>query len=168
MKCKECGREPMNPDANFCDYCGTPFRQFGAGGWSKPMEEIPKDKSDVYESFDNFGNGTQNPNLRQDGYASNGQNRTNQMPGNNGEKPVTVLTFIIPFLLLFIPGIGFFATIGLMIYWLVSNRSGKIRKSYAKAVLVILAVFFFLAMFEVYQMIQDGTLEQMMQEMGLY
>lgn len=23
MQCTACGREPMNPNANYCDYCGT-------------------------------------------------------------------------------------------------------------------------------------------------
>lgn len=26
MQCTTCGRESMNPDANYCDYCGTPLR----------------------------------------------------------------------------------------------------------------------------------------------
>lgn len=27
MKCKNCGREPNNNEANFCDYCGDAFRE---------------------------------------------------------------------------------------------------------------------------------------------
>ena len=29
MRCEVCGREAMNPEANYCDYCGTSFREAG-------------------------------------------------------------------------------------------------------------------------------------------
>lgn len=29
MRCEVCGREAMNPEANYCDYCGTSFRESG-------------------------------------------------------------------------------------------------------------------------------------------
>lgn len=167
MKCKECGREPMNPEANFCDYCGSSFRQFGANGWSEAKEEIPKAKNDAFSAFSGPESGNDGSYGQRGGYPQYGQRPGNQNLGNGEEKPVTALTFLLPFLLLLIPGIGFFATIGFMIFWLVSSQSGKIRKAYAKAVLVILAVFFFLAMLEVYRMLQDGTFNQLLQEMGL-
>ena len=27
MKCNVCGRHTQNEEANFCDYCGSPFRE---------------------------------------------------------------------------------------------------------------------------------------------
>ena len=53
MKCTMCGREITNPDANYCDYCGTSVR---AGGYweAEPEKTVPvseEPKSDMISTW---------------------------------------------------------------------------------------------------------------------
>lgn len=44
MRCEMCGREAMNPEANYCDYCGTSFRETGFRAEVKQEREEPEKK----------------------------------------------------------------------------------------------------------------------------
>jgi len=45
MRCEVCGREAMNPEANYCDYCGTSFREAGFRAEIKKEQEAPGQKT---------------------------------------------------------------------------------------------------------------------------
>ncbi len=44
MRCEVCGREAMNPEANYCDYCGNSFREAGFQAEVKRQQEEPEKK----------------------------------------------------------------------------------------------------------------------------
>lgn len=45
MRCEVCGREAMNPEANYCDYCGTSFREAGFQAEVKREQADPEKKT---------------------------------------------------------------------------------------------------------------------------
>lgn len=47
MRCEMCGREAMNSEANYCDYCGTSFREDGFRAEIKKEQTEPEKKETV-------------------------------------------------------------------------------------------------------------------------
>lgn len=133
MRCTVCGREAMNPEANYCDYCGSSFREYGKEGWRSSDAEGKR-----YETNTETG----------DGYSAFGTNTyrgdtvkkelVNQGMGDN--KAITIWTFLGVFFLPFVPGIGVIVWIVLLLYWAVNSQVDDARKNFARAYLIYMAV----------------------------
>lgn len=133
MRCTVCGREAMNPEANYCDYCGSPFRKYGQEGWGNSEAE-----SNRYET--NAGTN--------DGYSAFGtdtyhRDTTPKEPVNQGmgdNKKITIWTFLGAFFLPLVPWVGAIAWIVLLLYWSVNSQVDDVRKNFARAYLIYMAV----------------------------
>lgn len=102
MQCTMCGREINNPDANYCEYCGT------AVG-TEVYREVQKEpqKTSVYEPK---------------------------------EDRVSTWLLLGVMCLMFVPVVGFFAHIGILLYWAFAASIEDSRKSFARAILIYEAV----------------------------
>ncbi len=102
MQCTMCGREITNPNANYCDYCGTSVRE------AEYREVQP------------------------------------QQPAKATEEPkadrVSTWLFLGVMCLMFVPVVGFFAHIGVLLYWAFAASITDSRKSFARAILIYEAV----------------------------
>lgn len=123
MRCTVCGREAMNPEANFCDYCGSSFREMKENGAYEP------DRTNTEEGgYSAFGTGT----YREPGTV---ERRT----GEQG-KPVSTWTYLGAFLLPLVPGVGALAFLVLLFYWAFAANVDKARKGFGRAYLIYLGL----------------------------
>ena len=102
MQCSMCGREITNPEANYCDYCGTAVRE------AEYREVVPEQPAKTAEA-------------PKEGKVSTG-------------------LFLGVMCLMFVPLIGFFAHIGILLYWAFATSINDSRKSFARAILIYEAV----------------------------
>ncbi len=110
MRCEVCGREAMNPEANYCDYCGTSFREAGF------QAEVKREQA-----------------------ASESKTAT-----TGGQVPM--VWFLGVMCLPFVPMVGAFAYLGVLLYWGFSNNINDSRKSFARATLIFTVAILMLLM----------------------
>lgn len=125
MRCMVCGREAMNPEANFCDYCGSSFREAKQSGVYET--EIKNDGTEE-GGYSAFGTGT---------YREQG---TMEQRSNEQGKPVSIWTYLGAFLLPLVPGVGALAFLVLLFYWAFAANVDKARKNFGRAYLIYLGL----------------------------
>lgn len=133
MRCTVCGREAMNPEANYCDYCGSPFRKYGQEGWGTSEAESNRYETNAGtdDGYSAFGTDT----YRRD---TAPKESVNQGMGDN--KKITIWTFLGAFFLPLVPWFGAIAWIVLLLYWSVNSQVDDVRKNFARAYLIYMAV----------------------------
>ena len=102
MKCAMCGREILNQDANYCDYCGTALRD---AAYREVRTEQPVKSTEAPK-----------------------------------EDRVSTWLFLGVMGLMFVPLVGFFAHIGILLYWAFASNGTDSRKSFGRAILIYEAV----------------------------
>jgi len=125
MKCNVCGRHTQNEEANFCDYCGSPFREH-----MQAFYDIQKERY------------AQEQNMYSERTAPNVQHNMQQE-----SKPVSFLDFLVSYGLFFIPFAGWLIFIIMLFIWAFSNSTPPSKKNWARATLIfvgVLAVFMIL------------------------
>ena len=153
MRCTVCGREAMNPEANFCDYCGSSFRQ--------NREEARNQGANTQEN----GSWSAFETLAQERVEL--QNRT-VVPANGvNEKPVTLWTFLGVFLLIFLPYVGMYAFLGLLLCWSFAPGITGVRKTFARALLIFSAIMMVFMVLCVSVMLESGMFDSILQQMGI-
>lgn len=154
MRCRECGREAMNPEANFCDYCGSSFRQYGEA----LRTEEKTQESGGYSAF-----GTA------EGYRGEESSRYGSAGSatESDAKPVTIWTFLGVMMIIFVPYIGFYAFLGILLYWGFSSAVDGVRKTFARAMLVFAVLMLILMVFSLSVMMQSGAFDSILQQMGI-
>ncbi|MBQ9767683.1 MAG: hypothetical protein IJW37_06240 [Lachnospiraceae bacterium] len=134
MRCAVCGREAMNPEANYCDYCGSSFRKYGQEGWSnQTTTKVGNNESGVSDSgYSAFGMSEyREPSQEKQGLGS--------VPA--GEyKPVTTWTYLGVLLLPMVPWVGTIAWLVVMCYWAFSSNVDAARKHFARAYMIFMGI----------------------------
>jgi len=119
MVCKACGRDTVNENANFCEYCGTSFRA-----------NISIGQEDNY-----LGAKVQ-------------QQGTQEIGSEENEKPISVGNWLGTMVLPFIPIIGIFIYIVMLFVWSFGSDTPKSKKNWARVSLimgiVVIVMFIFL------------------------
>ncbi len=160
MVCRACGRIIANEKANFCEYCGTSVdgREEGYSGGSQSYSNNQSyDKGQKYGSGDGYNNQGysrgdgfhyENPNY-------NGSNSSAQsIQGGTGlidilggtagtaeaEPSMSFVHWIVILLLPYIPMIGSFAYIVLLLVWAFGKTATTTRKNWARASLLLLLI----------------------------
>ncbi|ABX40604.1 zinc-ribbon domain-containing protein [Lachnoclostridium phytofermentans] len=168
MVCKICGRTIQNEEANFCEYCGAPFRP---GMDNRVLENEHSSSPNVYGQDITMqqrlgqGSASQNgpwqTNYEQSAYGNSSMKDqvlgrfTNQDSNTNAqgsavvqEKPMSVGKWLAVMMLGFIPPIGPYAFLILLFYWSFSKSIPLTRKNWARATLIValvLVIFLFAA-----------------------
>lgn len=107
MVCQACGRSTQNENANYCDYCGTSYRE---------------NKNVIYENVEKENvkaNEIQGNVITQD------------------EKTTSFKNWLGSMLLPFIPGVGILIYIVMLFVWAFSAETPKSKKNWARASLVV-------------------------------
>lgn len=163
MECKICGRTSINPDANFCDYCGASFRNPQMNNSSEQnYGQFNSSVNPAQQGFNPFGQPSggdmAQQNFTQQGgntFQNNGQPSKRdgfftRMFGLNAynvdgsEKKMTFGNWVFIYLLMFIPYIGTIALIALMCIWAFGKNTPPTRKNWARATMVFVVAMLIL------------------------
>lgn len=145
MRCKVCGREAMNPEANFCDYCGSSFREYGKTREEAAVLEQGK------EGYSAFGMSSES---------------IDQTVKTEQEKPVTMWTYLGTMLIVFIPRVGFYAFLGILLYWSFVAVGSPTRRNFARAMLIFTVVFIVYTVFYIAVLMESGMFDSILDQMG--
>lgn len=134
MRCTVCGREAMNLEANYCDYCGSSFREYGQE--SRDSQTTTKgtyNESGVSDSgYSAFGMSEYRES------AMEKQSMGSMLAEEN--KPVTTWTYLGVLLLPMVPWVGTIAWLVVMLYWAFSSKMDAARKHFARAYMIFMGI----------------------------
>lgn len=182
MVCRACGRIIVNEQANFCEYCGTPVDEARGGmnyaQGSTFRQENYGNRGDAYgaesgrygnmNGANDYGNAGANP---YGGYEKAGEPEAPQgiigtllgtAGGPEKEGSMSTLHWIVIMLLPYIPMIGTFAYIVVLLVWAFGKTATKTRRSWARATLIVLVIVFMMVFYMLGGMASDGTLAELM------
>lgn len=153
MVCKACGRSTDNENANFCEYCGSSFKDEstinmnGEGEYNQSQYDQPlNEQSQYYQSQDGseqqpYG---EQPYYYQQPYGQPPYQYEEQE--NSRNKPMTfgnwMATLAITLLLPFVPLVGWIASLVMMCIWAFSKDTNESKKNWARASLIFGAILF--------------------------
>lgn len=154
MVCKVCGRTPMNPEANFCDYCGASFRE----GVDNPFPDFKFENASTTNNVNetiNAGEQRYQQMNSEGGQMAGGMNPFQTLFGSSdaatageaAERPMTFANWLVILLLPFIPLIGSFVYLGLLFVWSFGSKATKTKKNWARATLVVLVIAVFMLLY---------------------
>lgn len=112
MICTVCGRNTNNENANFCEYCGSSFRQ---------------NTTQLKDEYTSSYNTMEPNNLHTENITA-------------VEKPISIWNWLGSMLLLYIPVVGIFAYPIMLLVWSFSNSTPKNKQNWARASLLMLII----------------------------
>lgn len=143
MVCNTCGRHIQNEEANFCEYCGTSFRNGN-------INEIKPPSNYTYSSE------TGNTSAPRQPHAPEAINV------NQNEKNVSLLDWLGSYLIMFIPVVGGIVFFVMLLIWSFSKNISTSKKNWARATLVfyIITIILFIILLVLYIPLLDSTMFQ--------
>lgn len=159
MECKVCGRHTNNESANFCEYCGSSYKEKNKELQDNQDNTIGNIKETVYSTNSHYKQENKDYNKNQGQFAVKEQDKEPVSFGN------WLLTLLLPILLLFLPPpfflIGIIIYIVLLFVWSLDNKTSPSKKNWARAqlivTLVMIVLFIALTIFMV-SLINSGVL----------
>ncbi len=156
MECKVCGRHTTNEDANFCDYCGSSYKEKSEESQDNQDNTKKSIKDVVYSN---------NTNYKQDYNKNQGQ----PVSITQGEDPVSfgnwLLTLLFPVLVLLLPIplslIGIIIYIVLLFLWAFDKKTSVNKKNWARAQLIVslvMIIFFVGSIIFMFGLISSGAI----------
>ncbi len=153
MKCNVCGRQSQNETANFCEYCGSSFREHMQAPFHNPHQEQGSP----------YGNGPTPMMHQQNGMAQNAPNVIDK-------DSTSFLNWIGTYGILFIPVVGWLVFIIMLFVWAFSSNTPVSKKNWARATLIFVGIMLiiFIVLFiliylpiyqQIYQQMMDGTFD---------
>mgnify|MGYP007135335969 CR=1 FL=1 len=119
MVCNTCGRNTQNEEANFCEYCGSSFRENRIVADFAAAQNHATDQSIVQQT---------------------NQNMNREVL----EKPISFLqwlgTYAILFLPMFIPVIGWVVPLVMLFVWAFANNQSVSKRNWSRATLIYIFV----------------------------
>ncbi len=164
MICRACGRLIANEQANFCEYCGT------------SVDEMRGERSYEYAQGNQTAQGQMYGNtLNSAAYKTPEQEMPQGLVGTllgtaggpEKEGSMTTLQWVVIMLLPYIPMIGTFAYLIVLLVWAFGKTASKSRRSWARATLIVLIVAVSMLMFMFGGMAADGSLAEMLGALGM-
>lgn len=124
MICNSCGRDAVNKEANFCDYCGASLKQNSIereeGGVSFVTSQIKEESPHSAEQ------------------QRGGSNILKE--GESEEKPVSFLNWVGTMILPFIPIVGWIIYLVMLFVWSFGSDTNRTKKNWARAMLVVIVI----------------------------
>lgn len=174
MVCRACGRVIANENANFCEYCGTATNasREGSMDYGSYGGENAGNTSYYGASGQGYGNNSRYGSSGYGNASTSGQGTVGD-PGLAGilngtagvaeaENSMSFLHWIVIMLLPFIPMIGMFAYLAVLLIWAFGRTASKTRKSWARATLVITVISFFMVMYMFQMVLGSGGMADVM------
>ncbi len=149
MVCRACGRTIANEDANFCEYCGT-------------ATNVNRDGSMEYGSANSTYRQTAD---RTEERMYGGDSQTSTYGTNKAENSVGFLHWLVIMLLPFLPVIGMFAYLAVLIIWAFGHTASTTRKNWARATLLVIAISFFMIMYMFQSVLGGEGMAELMNSM---
>lgn len=128
MRCMVCGREAMNPEANFCDYCGSSFRECNRESADSDSSVRKAEDGDGYSAF-----GTEAFDDRSIGARE-------KISGEKEGTKDTIWTYLGAFFLPMVPMVGVFLWLFMMFSWAAGSKVNESRRCFARAYLIFIGV----------------------------
>lgn len=147
MVCKSCGRDNINENANFCEYCGEDIR-----------ESNIHNTQPTYDYSNQSGTG---------GTSATPPHPTQAIEINKNEKPVSFLNWLGTYAIMLIPFVGGIVFFIMLIIWSVSNNIPESKKNWARANLVfmiIMLVIVLIFVFMVLSMLKNPIFQEIFQD----
>jgi len=119
MKCNTCGRNSQNEEANFCDYCGSSFKEHTVNVESA----TPRDK--IFG-----GNIGQEPEMAMNPAPSYMNNTS------TAEKQMAFTDWLVMYGVLLVPILN----VVMLFIWAFDQNAPKVKKDWAKATLIFIGV----------------------------
>ncbi|MDE7327006.1 MAG: hypothetical protein K2N63_12170 [Lachnospiraceae bacterium] len=174
MVCRACGRIIANENANFCEYCGTATNINRDGGME--YGSAKEAGNNMYrQDADWAKEGASSRDSSYHGTSNSGVNAGNQpglagiLSGNAGlaetENSVGFLHWVVIMLLPFIPMIGIFAYLAVLIIWAFGHSASTTRKNWARATLLVTAVSFLMVMYMFQSILGSEGMAELMNSM---
>lgn len=123
MKCNTCGRQTQNEEANFCEYCGSSFRERRQTSFPVSQREPENQQMNQHRDAATSAPG-------------NGMNAVQ----NTKEKPVSFLNWLGTYGLMFIPIAGGLIFFVMLFVWSFDNKTPESKKNWARVTLIFSAI----------------------------
>mgnify|MGYP001295982349 CR=1 FL=1 len=146
MRCNECGRESYSERPNFCEYCGSSFREKDLSFEHRSAEvQKPMD----YE----FNQGI--------------EHKVNQrLDQGSSEKTISFKQWIVIYGILlfslFIPMIGWVIPIVMLFVWGFANNSQPTKKNWARATLIFILAMIIISLFAFAVILSDPRFQELL------
>ncbi|MHB8127466.1 MAG: hypothetical protein ACYDEX_00505 [Mobilitalea sp.] len=127
MKCNICGRQSQNEEANFCEYCGSSFREHVHTALNSTTREQIHGEAGGYS-----GSMAMQMTDRAAGQTGSGSTET--------DKPISFLNWLATYGIIFIPFFGGIIFIVQLFVWAFSNNAPANKKNWARATLIFVGV----------------------------
>lgn len=149
MKCNVCGRQTQNEEANFCEYCGSSYRE----RFQTPNHMPPRE-----QGFPNVN--TQPPMMTQ-----TQANRMTGIPNVADEnKPMSFLNFLGSYGIYFIPYVGGIIFLVMLIVWAFSGNTPTTKKNWARATIIFMVALFISIAFSIALALSNPIFQNMINE----
>lgn len=112
MKCNICGRQSQNEEANFCEYCGSSFREHV----HTVLNSTPQER--LHGGADGFSGSM----------------------AMHTDKPISFMNWLVTYGIIFIPIFGGIIFIVQLFIWAFSNNAPANKKDWARATLIFVGV----------------------------
>ena len=167
MVCRACGRTIANEDANFCEYCGT-------------ATNVNRDGSMEYGSanstYRQTADRTEERMYGGDSQTSTYGTNTASQPGLSGilsgtaglaeaENSVGFLHWLVIMLLPFLPVIGMFAYLAVLIIWAFGHTASTTRKNWALENLFVIVISLCMMMYMFQSVLGGEGMAELMNSM---
>lgn len=146
MRCKECGREAYSENPNFCEYCGSSFREKDQSyGHSNVVSQQPMDY----------------------GYNQGIEQNVNQTIDQvSNEKTISFKQWIVIYAILlfspFVPVIGLIIPIVMLFVWGFANNSQPTKKNWARATLLFILASLIISFIAFAVILSDPRYQQLL------
>jgi hypothetical protein len=126
MRCNVCGRQIQNEEANFCEYCGSSFREQAQASFNMPPREqsIPYPNGPVMTAIPSQYKNPAAPAQKAAG----------------DEKQVTFLNWLGTYGIMFIPIAGWLIFLVMLFVWAFGGNAPASKRNWARATLIFVGI----------------------------
>ncbi len=164
MICRTCGRPIVNEQANFCEYCGTPVDEKRGDRGYEYAQGNPAARERMYGAAPGRAADTAPEQEMPQGIVGT---LLGTAGGPEKEGSMTTLHWIVIMLLPYIPMVGTFAYLVVLLVWAFGRTASKSRRSWARATLIVLVVAVAMVMYMFGGMMENGSLAEMLGALGM-
>ncbi|NLZ82991.1 MAG: hypothetical protein GX915_04940 [Clostridiales bacterium] len=154
MKCNVCGRQSHSESPNFCEYCGSSFRE---------KDQITGHSDFIIQQPLNYGN---NQGIEQGSGQRINQNINQGTLQESNERTISFFQWIKMYAILFLPSlipfVGWVVPLVMLFVWGFANSTQPTKKNWSRATLVYVFVNIIVVGFAFAKLLGDPFFQQIM------